>query len=905
MDKMKCMVIIKGCPYDDVISYWYDKNTKRKMVEFSNGKTFPYGYNSVVWLRNPMEINLSEYSFTNSTGSTLNNIRKCLKFESSCDSYFRFFYNDGTIRSYNESDLEIEHNALASEKVKSLFDYYKQISQITGLKSDDGTNTLTSKFEKNSFISEKTVLAKYFNAEQVNQNKIVSETVLFPFGCNLSQMEAVKKALYNQVSVIEGPPGTGKTQTILNIIANLVVKGKTVEIVSNNNDATSNVYEKLQKYGFNYIAAELGSTKNKELFINEKQTTYPDFANDIISMDKLNTIISDINTLESDLIKMLESKNRVAMLKEELSALLVENHYFEEYFNLLYEDKSIFKRLDKLTSSTILNLWNECENIVENGGVISFWTKIKYIFKYRINSFSLFKDNAKELIPHYKKLFYILKKSEIEKEIIDLDSKLSRYGCEEKMSLLSDMSNLVLRHSLAKKYMSQTRKMFTYDDLWKDSTAIINEYPVILSSTYSAISSLSGVVYDYVIIDEASQVDLATGVLAMACAKNIVVVGDLKQLPNVITDEIKWKCSSISNTLNISVKFRQEEQSLLSSVCAVFEDAPRTLLREHYRCHPKIIEFCNKKFYNNQLIIMTEDNDEEDVLRVYITAKGNHARGHFNQRQIDEIKTNIIPELRSKNLGIITPYRTQTRALTEQLDATIPISTVHKFQGRENNDIIISTVDNEITEFTDNPNMLNVAVSRAKNRLCLVISDNEKNENTNIGDLVKYIEYNNFEIKRSDIFSVFDLLYKGFEETRKEYLIKHKKVSVYDSENLMYAVIEEVLGQDRFSKLRTVVHQPLNSIIRDLRKLNDSEARFVMNYWAHVDLLIYSQIDKSPILAIEVDGYENHKVGTEQHERDILKDRILGKYNIPIMRFNTTGSSEKEKLELKLISILQ
>ena len=49
----------------------------------------------------------------------------------------------------------------------------------------------------------------------------------------------------NQVSIIQGPPGTGKTQTILNIIANLLINNKTVLIVSNNNDATANVYEKL------------------------------------------------------------------------------------------------------------------------------------------------------------------------------------------------------------------------------------------------------------------------------------------------------------------------------------------------------------------------------------------------------------------------------------------------------------------------------------------------------------------------------------------------------------------------------------------------------------------------------------------------------------------------------------
>ena len=46
------------------------------------------------------------------------------------------------------------------------------------------------------------------------------------------------------------------------------------------------------------------------------------------------------------------------------------------------------------------------------------------------------------------------------------------------------------------------------------------------------------VVYDYLIMDEASQVDVATGALALSCAKNVIIVGDTKQLPNVVPDDI-------------------------------------------------------------------------------------------------------------------------------------------------------------------------------------------------------------------------------------------------------------------------------------------------------------------------------------------------------------------------------
>ena len=88
---------------------------------------------------------------------------------------------------------------------------------------------------------------------------------------------------------------------------------------------------------------------------------------------------------------------------------------------------------------------------------------------------------------------------------------------------------------------------------------------------------------------------------------------------------------------------------------------------------------------------------------------------------------------------------------------------------------------------------------------------------------------------------------------------------------------------------------PLNMLIRDYRRLNPEEARYVSNPHTHVDFLIYSRIDKKPLLAIEVDGYQYHKVGTEQWARDRWKNNILEKYNLPLLRFATNGSGERER----------
>ena len=74
----------------------------------------------------------------------------------------------------------------------------------------------------------------------------------------------------------------------------------------------------------------------------------------------------------------------------------------------------------------------------------------------------------------------------------------------------------------------------------------------------------------------------------------------------------------------------------------------------------------------------------------------------------------------------------------------------------------MTTVDDIITEFTDDPNLLNVAVSRAKQKFCLVVSGNKQPDNCNISDLIAYIEYNNCSITNSKIHSIFDYLYKPY-----------------------------------------------------------------------------------------------------------------------------------------------
>lgn len=872
---------------------------KYEVVFNTSPQTYRYSYLNVRWMRNPQNIDTNSVKVSRN-GKVLFDIVQILQFE----NYYRIFFGNGKISTYNICDLVIEKNSLLNKCTSDCLEYFKHIADKVSITTDDGKKILSDQFEKLTFVSPNTALATYLNPDNQMLKTVAPPSLCYPFGCNLSQIQAVENAFSSKISVIEGPPGTGKTQTILNIIANAVINNKTVAVVSNNNSATDNVYEKLQKYGFDFIAASLGKSDNKKEFINAKQSDYPDLNK--YKSDNRETFIEDILKLQDELKVMLNDKNRIALLKAKLSEYKLEKKYFEEFFKETYDEKLKIRNIKNIKSSQILNLWNECQAYIDQNKKVSFWFKLKCIFYYGIFDNKFLKKPISEIIPAFQNLYYILKVNELEKEVQSIEEKLKAYNFKDKLSEFTEKSLIIFKNNLYEKYKNnKVRQKFTEDDLWKDSHKFNDEYPVILSTTYSLKNCLNkDYLYDYVIVDESSQVDLITGVLTLSCAKNIVVVGDLMQLPNVIPDKVKQMIRPVSESYKLKDGYKYEGNSLLSSICSIIPGVPRAMLKEHYRCHPKIIEFCNRKFYNNKLVIMTEDYNEKDVIKVYKTVAGNHARGHLNQRQIDEIKQQVIPELQngrqSNDIGIISPYRKQTVAMQNDLSSELEVSTVHKFQGREKDDIIISSVDNEITDFTDNPNMLNVAVSRAKKRLRLVVSENDNNGNTNIGDLVKYIQYNNFEIVDGDIYSVFDLLYSDYTEQREKYLKKHKRVSEYDSENLMYVLIKDVLKKECFNKLDVIVHQPLNMLIHDPKRLSDDECKYAMNCATHLDFLIFNRLDKIPLLAVEVDGYKFHMDGTKQADRDKMKNVILQKYNIPLLRFKTNGSQEKEILESKL-----
>lgn len=861
----------------------------------SSPKVFNYNKGRLLYLSKPERIDIVDKGLY-IQHKHITNVAELLRFTDGHHTFYRVTYTNGSVENLDGGEVYVTRTPI--DKIgSSLWDYLRKLADETGLMADDKTNLLSKQYELVDVKRDNVPLAQFLGDKTKLRTYRLPKQVYYPFSCNTSQKEAVEAALTHQVSVIQGPPGTGKTQTILNIIANLLIAGKTVLVVSNNNSAVNNVAEKLEQEGLGFIVAKLGSVQKKEEFVAGQQPL-PHMSS--WHIDASSSVKQWVKDALNNVSQGFSAQLRQAELRAEYDALLKEATYNEK----LATNSIACDWLYSKSSSKIMELLSYYQ-IRQSKQIPSVFFRIKWALKLGLPMFSFLQKDVSDVIASLENAYYIVRKAEIEKELQSVESTLQSVDIKENLRLLRAYSLQILKNEIAEHYRTDTRTAFTIKNIKAKTEDLLREYPVVLSTTYSAKSCISkDMVFDYVIMDEASQVDIKTGALALSCAMNAVIVGDDKQLPNVVSQEEALALQAIQLTYKVDDRYNEITHSFLQSCVEVFKDIPVTLLREHYRCHPKIIEFCNQHFYNGELVAMTDDNGEDNVLQVVQTVEGNHARGHFNQREIDVIVQEVLPQCAdSGSIGIITPYRQQADEINKALGKDIA-STVHKYQGRECDTIIMSMVDNEPTEFSDDPNLLNVAISRAKTHLYVVTNSNKMPKESNLAQLIDYVRYNNFEVRQSEVSSVFDLLYKQYTSQRLDFLANKSVVSDYISENLFYNTLMEAITALGLVHIDVLCHYPVARFISDWSLLTEEEKAFASNRLSHVDFLVYNSLTKRPLLVIEVDGWYYHKRQGGQVTRDALKDKLLAKFGLPLHRILTTDTVNVESLKALLSSSL-
>lgn len=720
--------------------------------------------------------------------------------------------------------------------------------------------------------------------------------LIYPFGLNESQLAAVEQAFRAQVSVIEGPPGTGKTETILNILANILLRGQTVAVLSNNNAAVEKVYEKLEKCDLGYLVAKLGNQDNRQDFFAEP-SPWPSHAPEPAPT------LAEIQVLLDRLKQHLHDHNRAAQLQVELDELTIERRYLQQW----QADSGVQSAasLDRygLSPRKTADLMAYLAYLGEQR--IHLKDRIELLFNFRI-----FRAKPFALGKARQSVFHALQMHYYDKVLRGKEAELR--ACREALTrgnftaLLEELKTASMRHlkqhlqRLPRPSGSFDAKTYRYPQQFD---AFLKRFPILGSGTHSIVNSLApGTILDYVIIDEASLQDCVPGILPLGCAKNVIVVGDNRQLAHI---PVPLGLPAPAEAYDC------ERYSLLDSCIAVFNDKlPRTLLKEHYRCHPRIIQFCNQQFYDNALVPMTEDKGEAP-LRLVVTAKGNHARQNANLRELDSLLKVLEEEgepvgMDGDGRGFIAPFRAQVTLSGTRLPADFVRDTVHKFQGRECSEIVFSTVldkkrynqERRRLNFVDDPRMVNVAVSRAKHRFTLVTGDEVFTDNNgHIAALVRYVTYyaQDAQIVRAPVVSAFDLLYREYDQSLARLNARLRPAdSRYKSEQIVAQLLREALSDASCQALMCHAQVRLDQVASPTNPgLTEGERAFMRNR-ASCDFVLYFKVGKTPLGVIEVDGGFHDKA--DQAVRDSLKNSILAKSGLSILRLRTVESGIEEKI---------
>lgn len=834
---------------------------------------------------------------------------------------------------YEATEVALMPYCSSDNAITNLLAYLQEVAAGNPLTGDDNESLLSKQYQSLPQTPTTSVLATYLNPKAFPLTRCQAPPLIFPFGSNASQLRAVRAAFESSISLIQGPPGTGKTQTILNILANLLVQGRSALVVSSNTVAVANVMEKLEQYDLGFCAALLGRRENHTAFFESQQEKkgYPEAMASWAGNGKhrpvtLQEIIDQVTRLET----IYRYQEQLAADREELHALETEQkHYLQEKG---YSAQTVAPRV-WCNSRTLMRLvagWEELARAELSDRPLPSWRlrwrrgllqlACRQALTGRKELNRLFRQPEK-LVAQLRTLWYTVRGHELQQEITLLEKKLLGKQDTEQTQQLTERSLEYLQHTLYQKYGHRDqKKLITSADLTRNPKKVLDEYPIILSTTFSSRNNLPGTLFDYVIVDESSQVSIDTGVLALSCGRHAVIVGDEKQLPNVLSETQAETLRGIGALHRVPEAYDCSRHSLLTSMAQALPNAPCTLLREHYRCHPKIIGFCNQRFYGGRLLCMTQDNGEPDVLSAILTAPGKHSstcqseqtgqRSRCNQREVDEIMARFGSSWNDKT-AVITPFRGQVDVLRAQKlpeSCLFESNTVHQFQGHEMDTIILSMVEDRITPFVDNPQLLNVAISRAKKRLCVVMTGNPLPEGSILGDLLKYIRYQEGTVTRSQLSSIFDFLHKEYSNSlnAKSSTEHYPPMLTLPSEQQAYDAIRHILqSSPAFDGLDLLIHYPLSQLLgTDTLLRTERERAYAYHPWTHVDFLIYNRAGKEAVLAVEVDGVTYHSPGSRQWERDRLKDEILTRYGVAFERLSTQGVDECARIEAHLRNVM-
>lgn len=742
---------------------------------------------------------------------------------------------------------------------------------------------------------------------------------------NSSQRKSTIDALNNSFTVITGPPGTGKSQVVMNIIVNAFEKNKSILFTSKNNKAVDVVCERILNTIKFPIILRLGARTE----VRDYTTEFLDLLNTVLSGGDKTQIIEELNKYKRiyenikkkyyDLLKkidkIVEIRNKINKLDEDiekyesiLSKKIIDkakkikykksncNKLFEAELKLLKSNNwPLSYKISKIFSKTapfkkIHKYLEECNELINN--ILKIPNEVSNDLNIYENLYNNFL-NINDFILIYNEINNLRKNDilnniaqftdeleKIEKEFIESSKKYLETLGRFRISNLSDEDRKALTnyYTVIKSLSGQYPGDKAYAKLKEQQEKLFERVSKLLPIWSVTNLSVGGHfpfqpnTFDLLIIDEASQSDIASAFPLLYRAKNAVIIGDPQQLKH-ISSISKAQDNRLLNKYDLidddNLRFSYSIQSLYNCARGIVSEDFVTLLNEHYRSHYSIIEFSNREWYDGNLDIRTNyDNlflppDDKNNLE-WINIKGEterlNGRSAFNKKEADkvlELLSYFINFYKEKepSIGIVTPFTAQADYLKQEIiknydenfikNHFLITDTAHKFQGDERDIVIFSpTISKNISNdstiigfLRSTSNLFNVAITRARSILWIV-GDKDKCMKAGIPYLKTYVEY--IEQKK---YNKIDLPYNGF-------------ASPWEKK------FYEVLVSEGYNP-----------------KIQYQAGPYF------IDMVLIKNNKK---IAIEIDGKRWHTdLSGERLERDINRDKNLKRMNFVVLRFWT------------------
>ncbi|WKX02577.1 AAA domain-containing protein [Candidatus Mycoplasma mahonii] len=717
---------------------------------------------------------------------------------------------------------------------------------------------------------------------------------------DLSQEKAIIGSLIDS-SIIWGPPGTGKSQTISNIIANLLEQDKNVIITSEKKAALDVIKERmglLAKYMF------FGLVDKKYVNKDEFYKPFQELLKMVVSSTQL--IHNDGSpSITNNQLEYLEQASALAdedlSAVSRLSSLNNNNHKCVKkmFDNNLILRESLFVQkitngesyLEAITSMNIKKTGFFFRRYPKDVRVMDYLLNKNKIEKTYVKSFMDIKNHenifqSNEIIETEKK--YILQSNDNVDHMAYLDNLLaSRF--REKINRIKQMPKYEKKIiTFLKNVNSGFRVPYKFANIYKD---IIDE---LFSVFVSTPDTLAGIInmdaqYDFAIFDEASQLHLEKAIPFISIADKSIISGDNQQM-RPTNYFISRDNSDVEDDSEVNV------DSLLEYAYRKgLGDSREYMLSKNYRSmNSELMIFSSKEFYNSELD--TVDAHGFDIESIIVFDVKGKWEGRVNETEAKATLECALNNLKTfKSIIILTLNSTQKQHIDALIyedpnfkniiDALendqIKLRNLENIQGDEADLVIISVAYDKTARLSatyvaksTGRNALNVAISRAKSKMIVFksISSFEvtgSNKNASINTFKSWLEYLELSSK----------------ERKGNYLSvdSHKESETFDSsfEEDVYDYIKENLKTSK--KVYIMTQYSVGSYKIDISIMNNKTHKFM--------------------LGIEVDGYKYHS-GFEKMVKDIERQKFLEAKNYPIYRITELNWKMNKKEEIKKIESL-